>query len=144
MLDSGATSNFVSEKKLLTNFTKDKIYIKLADNSKTSSEGYGNMYWKTLDKVSGKEITIMLRKVYFVPKLNQNILSLSAIFIQYPTASEINRDKQNLILKIRNNTVEFKMSENLFKNDESKIQDEFLRKVNMVKTTNLSENDYKK
>ena len=49
MLDSGATSHFVSEKKLLTNFTKDKIYIKLADNSKTSSEGYGNMYWKTLD-----------------------------------------------------------------------------------------------
>ena len=66
MLDSGATSHFVSDKKLLTNFIKDKISINLANNSKTSGEGYGNMYWKTLDKNSGKEITIKLKKVYFV------------------------------------------------------------------------------
>ena len=140
MLASGATSHFVNERKMLKKFIEEKLSIKLADNSETISEGYGNMYWKTLDK-SGKEITIKLRKVYFVPNLHQNILSLSAIFIQFPTASEINRDKKNLILKIRTNITEIKIEENLFKNIPDKKQDKiFSTNVKAMKTTISEEN----
>ena len=41
MLNSRATSHFVNDRKLLTNFIEDKVSIKLADNSETKSEGYG-------------------------------------------------------------------------------------------------------
>ena len=79
MLDSGATTHFVKDSKGLTNFTEDKTSIKLADDSEAISNGYNDLYWKTADKISGKEITIKLKKVYLVPNLYQNILSLSAI-----------------------------------------------------------------
>ena len=80
MLDTGATSNFINDRQLLTDFIEDKSFIMLADNSKTISTGYGNLWWKTRDKITGREITVKLKKVCVIPNLQQNILSLSAIF----------------------------------------------------------------
>ena len=90
------------------------------------------LLWKTLD-INGKEITIKLKEVYLVPNLHQNILSLSAIFKQFPNATEIRRDENNLILKIKNSHIEFKLKNKLFKNGSKK--EEFPIKVNVVKTT---------
>ncbi len=61
MLDSGATSHFVSDRKLPTNFKEEKEFIQMADNSKTNCDRYGMLFWKTLD-IYGKEITIKLKK----------------------------------------------------------------------------------
>ena len=44
MLDSGATSYFVNDRKLLTNFKVDKEFIQMADNSKTNCDGYGTLH----------------------------------------------------------------------------------------------------
>ena len=67
MLDSGATSHFINDRAMLTNFIEDKISINLADNSKTNSEGYGMVLWKTVDKNTGKDITIKLKKFTLYP-----------------------------------------------------------------------------
>ena len=87
MLDSGATSHFVNDRRILANFKEEKDFIQMADNSKTNCDGYGTLHWKTLDR-NEKEITIKLKYVYLVPNLHQNILSLSALFKQYPNASK--------------------------------------------------------
>ena len=115
MLDTGATDHFVNDRKLLSNFIEERSFIWLADNSKAECPGYGTMFWKTTDK-NGKEITIKLKGVRVIPNLHQNILSLSAIFQQYQNATEIKRDDKNLLLKIRNNEIEFKLQGKLFKN----------------------------
>ncbi len=88
MLDTGATCNFIKDRKLLTNFIEEKSYIWLADNSKTECTGHGTLLWKTNDK-NGKEITMKLKSVRAIPNLHQNILSLSAIFQQYQNATDI-------------------------------------------------------
>ena len=44
-----------------------------------------------------KEDNNNIEKVCVIPTLHQNILSLSAIFKQYPNATEIKRDKNNLL-----------------------------------------------
>ena len=134
MLDTGATSNFINDRKLLINFIEEKSFIWLADNSKSECIGHGTLRWKTKDKISGKDITIRLNEVRVIPNLAQNILSLSAIFHQYPNATEIMRDKNNLLLKIRKDTIEFKLTEKLFKNI-SKESDSI--SVSVIKTTNL-------
>ena len=102
----------------------------MSDNSKTNCDGYGMFFWKTLE-INEKEIPIKFKYVYLVTNLHQNILFLSAIFKQSSNATEIRRDDNNLLLKIRNNEIEFKLKENLFKNlvkSDSII-------VNAVKTT---------
>ena len=87
-----------------------------------------------------KEDNNNIEKVCVIPTLHQNILSLSAIFKQYPNATEIKRDKNNLLLKIRNNTVEFQLKENLFKN----LKERNSINVNaVVKTTNITDEDFK-
>ena len=115
MLDTGATDHFVNDRKLLSKFIEEKSFIWLADNSKAECPGYGTMFWKTNDK-NGKEITIKLKSVRVIPNLHQNILSLSTIFQQYQNATEIRRDDNNFLLKIRNNEIEFKLQGKLFKN----------------------------
>ncbi len=55
MLDSGATSHFVSDRQLLTDFINEKSFIQMADNSKTNCEGYGHLFWKTVD-IGGSSI----------------------------------------------------------------------------------------
>ena len=114
MLDTGATDHFVNDRKLLSNFIEEKSFIWLADNSKAECPGHGTMFWKTNDK-NGKEITIKLKSVRVIPNLHQNILSLSAIFQQYQNATEIRRDDNNFILKIRNNEIELSYKENCSK-----------------------------
>ena len=139
MLDTGATCNFIKDRQLLTDFIEEKSFIWLADNSKTECTGHGTLLWKTLD-INGKKITIILKKVCVIPTLHQNILSLSAIFKQYPNATEIKRDKNNLLLKIRNNTVEFQLKENLFKN----LKERNSINVNaVVKTTNITDEEFR-
>ena len=44
MSDSGATSHFVNDRKLLTKFKEDTEYIKMAVNSETNCDGYGNLF----------------------------------------------------------------------------------------------------
>jgi len=94
--------------------------------------------WKTTDK-NRKQITIKLNKVRFVPNLKTNLLSLSALFQQYPKASEIYRNNKNIIIKIRQNEIEFKLKDKLFVNNPENI---FSVNVKAVKTT-ISEEDFK-
>ena len=72
--------------------------------------------------------------------MTENLLSLSSIITQYKNATEIERKNDDLILKIRNNQVRFKMSNKLFKNVDSK---EFHINVSAVKTTNISEDNFR-
>ena len=110
LLDTGASCNFVNDRTLFINFTENKSKILLADNTESESEGYGTILWKTTDK-NRKQITIKLNKVRFVPNLKTNLLSLSALFQQYPKASEIYRNNKNIIIKIRQNEIEFKLKD---------------------------------
>jgi len=43
--------------------------------------------------------------------MTENLLSLSSIFMQYKNATEIKRENDDLVLKIKNNQVRFKMTE---------------------------------
>ena len=97
--------------------------------------GTGDILWK-LEDINGKGITIKLKNVKLIPALKNNLLSLSQIFEQFPNATEIKRDKKNLILKIKNSHIEFKLTNKLFKNSSKK--EEFPIKVNVVKTTKES------
>ena len=73
--------------------------------------------------------------------MTENLLSLSSIFTQHKNATEIERKNDDLILKIRNNQVRFKMTNKIFKNVDPK---EFPINVNADKTTNISEDEFKK
>ena len=132
MLDSGASDHFVKDKTLLTNFVEEKSFIWLADNSKVECPGYGTLFWKTTE-INGKDVTIKLKGVRVIPNLHQNILSLSSIFQQYQNATEIRRDDNNILLKIRNNEILFKLTDNLFKN---LVKSDSIN-LSVVKTTNL-------
>ena len=79
--------------------------------------------------------------------MQENLLSLSSIFEQYKNASKIDGEKDYINLKIRNNTIKFKLSNMLFKNmEDNKREKENLisTHVKAVKTTNISEDEFKK
>ncbi len=96
----------------------------------------GDILWKVED-INGKGITLKLKDVKLIPELQNNLLSLSQIFKQYK-ATEISRDKDNIRLKVKNNHLDFKLKEKLFKNEKS-------IEVNAaVKTTNITDEEFKK
>ena len=133
LLDTGASCHFVRDKSLFIKYKDENSSVILADSSITTSQGIGTILWKTIDK-NQKAITIKLNNVRMVPNLKQNLLSLSALFQQYPKAAEIYRNENNIIIKIRNNEIEFKLKDRLF-------QTLFQTKVKAVKTT-ISEKEF--
>ena len=70
--------------------------------------GTGDILWK-LEDINGKSITLKLKDVKLITELKNSLLSLSQIFEQFPNATEIKRDKKNLILKIKNSHIIFKL-----------------------------------
>ena len=127
-MDTGASSHFVNDASLFIEYTPNSSTILLADNSETTSEGHGTILWKTVDK-NNKQITIKLKNVRMVSNLKQNLFSLSALFQQYPSATEIARHNNNVIIRIKNKEIEFKLKNRLFQNQS------FLTKVKVIKTT---------
>ena len=140
LLDTGASCNIVNKREYLHKYldTTDET-VTTANGEKVRIKGYGDVLWRTTD-INGKVIAIKIKNVKLIPKMTENLLSLSSIFTQYKNATEIERKNDDLILKIRNNQVRFKMSNKLFKNVDSK---EFPINVSAVKTTNISEDNFR-
>jgi hypothetical protein len=74
--DSGASSHMVHSRQLLTNFKPQKGVIKVGDDTKVDSLGYGDFIGYHIDK-NGKEISIQLTNVLLVPSLWVNLFSIT-------------------------------------------------------------------
>ena len=144
LLDTGATCHIVNKKSYFHKYYEQttKETVKVTNGKEVQINGYGDILWKTKD-TNGRSITVKIRNVKLISTMTENLLSLSSIFEQYKNASKIDGKKDHINLKIRNNTIKFKISNMLFKNvGDNKIEKEnlFSTNVKAVKTTNISEN----
>ena len=79
LIDSGASQHMTPDKRGLTKFERfsKPIEIKLADNSVLYSYGKGDVYITTYD--GDRKVTILLKEVLYVPKIQHKLLSLSSM-----------------------------------------------------------------
>ena len=79
LIDSGASQHMTPDKRGLTKFERfsKPVEIKLADNSVLYSYGKGDVYITTYD--GDKKVTILLKEVLYVPKIQHKLLSLSSM-----------------------------------------------------------------
>ena len=142
LIDTGATCHIVNKRSYFDKYHEQttKETVTVANGEKAQINGYGEILWKTKD-INGKSITVKIRNVKLIPTMTENLLSLSSIFEQYKNASKIDGEKDHINLKIRNNTIKFKLSNMLFKNMEDNKRENFLTSTNVkaVKTTNITE-----
>lgn len=78
-IDSGASSHMCMDRDLFSEMNElvTEVEIKLADISKVVAIATGNIDFFTV--VKGKRVSRTLTDVYYVPKLNQNLLSVSQL-----------------------------------------------------------------
>ena len=67
--DSGTIAHTTNNKKLLTNFTKQKIYLKCANNTSIEFEGYGDFSGVINNNL------IILKNVLYSKNVNKNLIS---------------------------------------------------------------------
>ena len=74
--DSGASSHMVYDKNLLHNFIQEEGTVKVGDNRKIISKGYGSYSGIHINKF-GKKIRVFFKRVLLVPDLWTNLFSIT-------------------------------------------------------------------
>jgi hypothetical protein len=77
-VDSGASAHMCGNMKFFKTFVSRNVPVHLADGNAIQSTGIGSGYLNTIDS-SGKEITIEVKDVLFVPNLKGSLLSVQQL-----------------------------------------------------------------
>lgn len=79
LLDSGCSDHIVNSDEYFTTFTNlvNPVEIKVGDGFSLKANKIGNIV--TYFDVNGKMIETEITNIYYVPKMKQNLLSVSAI-----------------------------------------------------------------
>jgi hypothetical protein len=92
-LDTGASFHMIKDLKYLQNFIQEPETIYVADGRKLSSPGHGTLLMRN---AFGNQVT--LSKVYFIPSLSSNLISVSALD-KHGTRLSVYNSKARIISK---------------------------------------------
>src|SRR5210317_481980 len=104
LLDSGASNHMTNNKSGLYDYSESNKQVKIGDGSHMNVEGIGKLDILVVD-ATGKERTVTLMNVRFVPGLTYNLLSLGRML-----ENRLNITYENKRMLIGNNKIKFEIT----------------------------------
>ena len=107
LLDSGASNHMTSDRTGMYDYAESDKYVRIGDGSNMKVEGIGKLDIQVVDS-TGKERTVTLKNVRYVPGLTYNLLSLGRIL---ENGLNISYEEQRMF--VGNHQIKFELTERI-------------------------------